>query len=84
MFDTQRGRRQRAIGAFIGASALLFAASLGASENGPEPAGAEPEKEKGGNYEVCAAYRADVDADLGEVLQAGCEPTLAQTASEDS
>jgi hypothetical protein len=33
------------------------------------------------NYEVCAAFRADVDADLGEVLKAGCEPTLAQMSA---
>ena len=33
------------------------------------------------NYEVCAAFRADIDADLGKVLKAGCEPTLAQMSA---
>ena len=33
-------------------------------------------EEKADNYEVCAAFRADRDADLGAVLKAGCEPTL--------
>lgn len=33
-------------------------------------------EEKVDNYEVCAGLRADRDADLGDVLRAGCEPTL--------
>jgi hypothetical protein len=37
--------------------------------------------EKVDNYEVCAAFQADRDADLGEVLKAGCEPTLAQMSA---
>ena len=37
------------------------------------------EEEDGGGYNpACAEFRADPDADLGEVLKAGCEPTLAQ------
>ena len=39
------------------------------------------EEEKADNYEVCAAFRADRDADLGEVLKAGCEPTLSQMSA---
>jgi hypothetical protein len=31
--------------------------------------------------EVCLKFAADVDADLGEVLKAGCEPTLAQMSA---
>jgi hypothetical protein len=42
------------------------------------PAG---EEAKPDNYEVCAKYRADIDADLGAVLRAGCEPTLAQMSA---
>lgn len=38
-------------------------------------------EEKADNYEVCAAFRADRDADLGEVLKAGCEPTLSQMSA---
>ena len=33
------------------------------------------------NYETCARYAADIDADLGAVLKAGCEPTLAQMSA---
>ena len=43
-----------------------------------KPAG---DGEKADNYEVCAEYRADIDADLGDVLRAGCEPTLAQMSA---
>ncbi|MEP5765951.1 MAG: hypothetical protein ABJ308_15250 [Halieaceae bacterium] len=39
------------------------------------------EEERADNYEVCAAFRADIDADLGKVLRAGCEPTLAQMSA---
>jgi hypothetical protein len=49
-------------------------------EVGPQQA-AEQEEAKGGNYEQCAAFRSDIDADLGEVLQAGCEPTLEQMSA---
>ena len=38
-------------------------------------------EEPADNYEKCAAFRADRDADLGEVLKAGCEPTLAQMSA---
>ena len=51
-----------------------------ASEAAPD---AQPlaEETKADNYEVCAAYRADIDADLGDLLRAGCEPTLAQMSA---
>jgi hypothetical protein len=42
------------------------------------PAG---EEAKPDNYEICAKYRADIDADLGEVLRAGCEPTIEQMSA---
>jgi hypothetical protein len=35
----------------------------------------------GPSYETCARYAADRDADLGDVLKAGCEPTLAQMSA---
>ncbi len=38
-------------------------------------------EEKVDHYEVCAAFRNDLDADLGRVLKAGCEPTLAQMSA---
>jgi hypothetical protein len=47
-------------------------------------AGDEPDSgldETADNYAVCAAFRNDVDADLGKVLKAGCEPTLAQMSA---
>ncbi|MDH3690340.1 MAG: hypothetical protein OEU36_12755 [Gammaproteobacteria bacterium] len=30
--------------------------------------------------EECLAFRADIDADIGDIMRAGCEPTLAQMA----
>ena len=33
------------------------------------------------NGEVCARYQVDIDADLGDVMRAGCEPTLAQMSA---
>jgi len=62
---------------------LLIAMPAIAQElSGPEgPSVAIEEKEKDSNYEQCAAFRADIDADLGEVLRAGCEPTLAQMSA---
>jgi len=46
---------------------------------GTEPGAAT--EGKADNYEVCASFRADIDADLGEVLKADCEPTLAQMSA---
>ena len=43
--------------------------------------GASQQDEKAGNSAACAAFRADKDADLGKVLKAGCEPTLAQMSA---
>jgi hypothetical protein len=31
--------------------------------------------------EECLAFEKDIDADLGDVLKAGCEPTLAQMSA---
>jgi hypothetical protein len=48
------------------------------------PAAAADDAEGGGDEELseeCRAFRADPDADLGEVMQAGCEPTLAQMSA---
>jgi hypothetical protein len=46
---------------------------------------AQTEKETEGEEKPlspeCAAFRKDLDADLGEVLRAGCEPTLAQMSA---
>lgn len=47
------------------------------------PVLAEKEVNKELNFqsEVCAEFAKDIDADLGAVLQAGCEPTLAQMSA---
>ena len=69
--------------AIAGIAILLVATPIKAQEpTGPEaPAVAVEEKDNDSNYEQCAAFRADIDADLGEVLRAGCEPTLAQMSA---
>ena len=42
----------------------------------------KPEAQSGDpSYETCARYAADRDADLGAVLKAGCEPTIAQMSA---
>ena len=57
----------------LGVAVLLIACPVSAQESmGPEgPAAAVEEEQKAGNYEACAAFRADIDADLGDVLNAG-------------
>ncbi|MEH6570146.1 MAG: hypothetical protein V7709_13790 [Halioglobus sp.] len=57
---------------------------LVAQEMGPpdaNPVDAEDGDQDSSNYEQCQKYRADPDADLGDVLRAGCEPTLAQMSA---
>jgi hypothetical protein len=70
-------------GATIGTLALLVATASNAQESlGPEaPEAAVAKEDSSENYQECAAYRADIDADLGDVLRAGCEPTLAQMSA---
>ena len=41
----------------------------------------ESDSDAAAKAERCARYQADIDADLGEVMQAGCEPTLAQMSA---
>lgn len=67
----------------VAGSALLGPRAFAQDIVGPETGGVaeRAEEERPGNYELCAKYRADVDADLGEVLKAGCEPTLAQMSA---
>jgi hypothetical protein len=38
----------------------------------------EPPANEAGQSEQCLAFAGDINADLGEVLRAGCQPTLAQ------
>ena len=45
-----------------------------------EPAG-ETESENPAQSEQCLAFASDPDADLGEVLHAGCKPTLSQMSA---
>lgn len=49
----------------------LISSNAGATDTEP----AEPVSEE------CLAFKKDIDADLGEVLKAGCEPTLAQMSA---
>jgi hypothetical protein len=65
---------------------LLFAtifmslSGLAAAQDNADP-GASPGQaasEKTADPAQCLAFAQDIDADLGEVLRAGCEPTLAQ------
>jgi hypothetical protein len=58
-----------------------IAAGLLAGVALPAAAVDEPEQEDAGMSEECRRFRADPDADLGEVLRAGCEPTLGQMSA---
>ena len=64
-------------------AAMIFTGGVLAQETfGPEEESTgEVEEVQASNYELCQKYRADIDADLGEVLRAGCEPTLAQMSA---
>ena len=57
----------------------LFAEEMGPPD--ASPADAEDGAQDSSNYELCQKYRADIDADLGDVLRAGCEPTLGQMSA---
>ena len=74
---------QKAFGMLGLSVTMLFAGGVVAQEDmGPEEESTgEVEEVKASNYELCQKYRADIDADLGEVLRAGCEPTLAQMSA---
>jgi len=52
-----------------------------ADDQASELTGPPEAEERGGISERCLALRADIDADLGEVMRAGCEPTLAQMSA---
>lgn len=54
--------------------ACLFACLTAQAEEGAQVEEPEISAE-------CQAFRADIDADLGDVLKAGCEPTLAQMSA---
>jgi hypothetical protein len=63
---------------------MLAAADLGSSND--SVAGSVMDSETGTDTtsvmsEECVRLRADIDADLGQVLKAGCEPTLAQMSA---
>ena len=65
-------RITRAVAAgFCLAGTLLFAPLAVAQDE----AASEPVSEE------CLKFAADINADLGEVLKAGCEPTLAQMST---
>lgn len=40
-----------------------------------------PAADEAAQSEQCRAFAQDINADLGEVLKAGCEPTLAQMSA---
>lgn len=55
--------------------ALLLVFSSGSVLGQDKPEGTP---KSGKNYEQCAALQADLNADLGKVIAAGCKPTVAQ------
>ena len=57
---------------------LLLAAAETVGDDGQA---STDERSDGSNSEQCAAFAADIDADLGAVLQAGCQPTLPQMSA---
>ena len=57
------------------ASDLPLMVAAAETETGIEEDGGEPQSEQ------CLAFAADINADLGEVIRAGCEPTLAQMSA---
>jgi hypothetical protein len=58
---------------------LAAAVAMTAHAATAQPSEAEDEAEDpGGLSEECRTFRGDLDADLGDVLKAGCEPTLGQ------
>jgi hypothetical protein len=58
---------------------LAAAVAMTAHAATAQPSEAEDEAEDpGGLSQECRAFREDLDADLGAVLRAGCEPTLGQ------
>ena len=68
------------------ACAIALACCLGTSAMADDEASEltgppESSAKSGGISERCLAFRDDVDADLGEVMRAGCEPTLAQMSA---
>jgi hypothetical protein len=68
----------------IGAAILLAAIPVYAQDSmGPERPEdpAVEEATKADNYEVCAAFNLDPDADLGDIINAGCKPSLAQMSA---
>ncbi len=66
----------------IAGSMLLSTHASAQDAMGPEEESTgEVEEVQASNYELCQKYRADIDADLGEVLAAGCEPTLEQMSA---
>jgi hypothetical protein len=60
------------------AALLLSMLGLASSVSFAVEAADAPESTDAVKSEECLKFEADVDADLGEVLKAGCKPTLAQ------
>ena len=71
--DTAQGNSRSKLAGLVAALCLPVMAQ--------EPPAEDTQPQDNGNYEAYAAYRADIDADLGDVLRAGCEPTLAQMSA---
>ena len=70
-------RKTRVMSRTYGAS-ILFVCLI--ASFAPATQAAEPGEAKEISAE-CRAFRADADADLGEVMRAGCEPTLGQMSA---
>jgi len=56
-------------------------AKVGLSESQIAQAAQEEDESAAPKSAQCLAFQQDVDADLGDVLRAGCEPTLAQMSA---
>jgi hypothetical protein len=63
------------------AALLLSMLGLASSVSFAVEAADAPESTDAVKSEECLKFEADVDADLGEVLKAGCKPTLAQMSA---
>jgi hypothetical protein len=63
------------------AALLLSMLGLASSVSFAVEAADAPESTDALKSEECVKFEADIDADLGEVLKAGCQPTLAQMSA---
>ena len=70
-------RRARGVAIFVACLVAWFAPVTHAADPGDDGATGEAEEISA----ECRAFRADAGADLGDVMRAGCEPSLAQMSA---